>query len=227
MKPTQVLMIALTVLSLAPSLSAQKGKPTSPQPQPATLTFRCAFSTDPADPCPVGSVPDGIRADQARAYVSVLDGLGEAYLELKSGGGRFLWLDFRNGPPRFSDDRRHFDVLMLDSLIFHTNMVDLGGNEVAGGLRSLAIGQSSRSRLKIAFNTLSPTGESIGWSLRFNPDGYAGSDHVTVTRVTATTWEVEATAADRAVLVSGVRRTQIIEGPFTMPMKATLTLTTP
>ena len=85
------------------------------------------------------------------------------------------------------------------------------------------VGQSSASRLKIAFNTLSPSGESIAWAVRFNPDAFPGSDHITVTRLSTTTWEIEATSADRAVLVSGVRRTQIIEGPFTMPFKAVLT----
>ena len=171
----------------------------------------------------MGFAPDGIRRDTPLSYASLLDGLGEAYLGLNTGGGRFLWLDFRNGPLRLQGDRRHFDTLMLDSLIFHTNMVDASGNEVSGGLRTLQVGQSSASRLKIAFNTLSPSGESIAWAVRFNPDAFPGSDHITVTRLSTTTWEIEATSADRAVLVSGVRRTQIVEGPFTMPFKAVLT----
>lgn len=224
MKPTRFLMTALAMAVLIPTISAQKGKPTKPPQQSAALTFRCAFSTDPLDPCPVGSVPDGIRGDTPTSYASLLDGLGEAYLELTAGGGRFLWLDFRNGPQRLPSDRRHFDILMLDRLIFHTNVVDASGNEVEGGLRTLAVGQSSASRLKIAFNTISPSGESIAWAVRFNPDAFPGSDHLTVTRLSSTTWEIEATAADRAVLVSGVRRTQIIEGPFAMPFTALLTL---
>jgi hypothetical protein len=59
---------------------------------------------------------------------------------------------------------------------------------------------------------------------RFNPDGYPGSDHITVRRLSTTTWEIEATANDRAGLVSGLRRTLLIEGPFTMPFKAILAL---
>jgi hypothetical protein len=112
---------------------------------------------------------------------------------------------------------------MLDSLIFHTNMVDASGSEVEGGLRTLLVGQSSASRLKIAFDTLSPSGESIAWAVRFNPDDFPGSDHLTVRRLSTTTWEIEATENDKAVLVSGVRRSQIIEGPFTMPFKALVT----
>jgi len=223
MKPTRFLMIALAMGLVIPTLAAQKGKPSQPQTQAATLAFRCAFSTDAFDPCPAGFVPDGIRRDTLSVYSALLDGLGEAYLQLNAGGGRFLWLDFRNGPQRLPGDRRHFDTLMLDSFIFHTNMVDANGNEVDGGLRTLAIGQSSASRLKIVFNTLSPSGESIAWALRFNPDTFPGSDYIRVTRLTSTTWEIEATAADRAVLGSGVRRTQILEGPFTMPFKAVLT----
>jgi hypothetical protein len=44
-----------------------------------------------------------------------------------------------------------------------------------------------------------------------------------VTRLTSTTWGIEATAADRAVLVSGVHRSLIIEGPFTMLFKVLVT----
>lgn len=228
MKPTVCLLpaIALAIVLVAP-MQAQKGKPPKNQAEPATLAFRCAFSTDPFDPCPEGFVPEGIRGDTHVPYNALLDVVGEASLMLSIGGGRFLWLDFRNGPPRLPGARRYFDTLLLDDVWFHTNRVDTAGNEVEGGLRSLAVGQSSASRLKITFSTLGPSGEAFGWAVRFNPEGYPGSDHITVTRLSTTTWEIEATANDRAVLVSGVRRTFLSEGPFHMPFKAILTLPPP
>ena len=203
---------------------AQKGK--APREAPATIAFRCAFSTDPFDPCPGGgSVPDGIRADTSGLYNAIIDSVQEASLVLAPGGGRFLWLDFRSGPPQGPGDRRHFDTLMIDNSIFHTNAVDSTGAEVSGGLYSLAVGQVSSSRLKITFNTISPSGVSIAWAVRFNPEGYPGSDHITVRRLSTTTWELEATANDRALLVSGGTRRDpgTREGPFSMPFKAIVT----
>jgi hypothetical protein len=214
-------LFALLVLATP---EAQKGKPTQPPSQPATLIFRCAFSTDPLDPCPVGFVPDGVRSDTATPYAAVLDSLGEAYLQLSNGNGRFLWLDFRNGPTRLPGARRFFDTLLLDDFWFHSNVVDSAGNEISGGLRSLTVGQSSAARLKITFNTISPAGESVAWAVRFNPEAYPGSDHITVRRLSDNGWELEATANDRAVLVSGVHKTFLSEGPFYMPFKAVLTV---
>lgn len=203
---------------------AQKGKP--PRNEPATIAFRCAFSTDPFDPCPgSGSIPDGIRADTSGLYNAIIDSVQEANLFLAPGGGRFLWLDFRNGPPPGPGDRRHFETLMIDNSIFHTNVVDSTGAEVSTGLRSLAVGQVSSSRLKITFNTINPSGVSIAWAVRFNPEGYPGSDHITVRRLSTTTWELEATADDRALLGSGGTRRDpgTREGPFSMPFKAIVT----
>jgi len=221
-KPTRSLSAALALLSLAAPALAQKGKP-SPLIQPATLTFRCAYvPAEQLDPC---ATLDGIRSDGA-AYAGLLEGQGEAYLELKPADGRYLWLDFRNGPTDYPGSRRHFDTLFLNSLILRTNVVDENGNTVDGGLRILVVGEESDARLFIPFNTVSPTGESIAWALRFYPT-WPISDLVTVRRVSQTSWEIEATAADRAVLASGGRKLQVNESPFLMPFKATLTLTAP
>jgi hypothetical protein len=214
----------LLALVLTTPIQAQKGKPPQPTSEPATLAFRCAFSTDPLDPCPGGFAPDGVRSDTVTPYAVVLDSLGEAYLRLVTGNGRFLWLDFRNGPTRLPGARRHFDTLMLDDVLLHSNVVDSAGNEIAGGLRTLTIGQSSAARLKITFNTITPAGESVAWAVRFNPEAFPGSDHITVTRLSDKAWELEAAANDRAVLVSGVRKTFLSEGPFYMPFKAVLTV---
>jgi hypothetical protein len=219
-----LLLVVVAALVLSSQIQAQKGKPPKPTSEPATLAFRCAFSTDPFDPCPAGFLPDGVRSDTTTVYTAVLDSLGEASLRLLTGNGRFLCLDFRNGPTRLPGARRHFDTLMLDDVWLHSNVVDSAGNEVDGGLRSLAIGQSSAARLKMVFNTISPTGESIAWAVRFNPEGFPGSDHITVTRLSETAWQLEATPNDRAVLVSGVRKTFLSEGPFYMPFKAVLSL---
>jgi hypothetical protein len=220
-KPTRSLLAALALLSLAAPALAQKGKPATPPPQPATLTFRCAY----VPPGGTEACGDGIRSDDSRPYAALLEGQGEAYLELKPADERFLWLDFRNGPTNYPGSRRLFPTLQLTSLILRTNVVDDSGNTVDGGLRSLTVGgPEAKARLFIPFNTVYESGEAIAWALRFYP-AFPLSDHVTVRRVSETSWEIEATAADRAVLVTGVRKSQVNESPFIMPFKATLTLT--
>lgn len=223
-------LAVVVVVSGSVQTHAQKG--TRVQSRPATVEFRCAFSVDAVDQCPGDAVlPDGIRADTAGAFAAQLDSVGETALNLTTGGGRFLWLDFRQGPARTDNARRHFDTLMLDSVVFHTNVVDASGNEVTGGLHSIPIAGVSRARLKIAFSTLNAAGQTIGWAVRFNPDRFPGSDHITVTRLSATTWQLEATAADRAVLVSGLERSKtlplLLEGPFAMPFRSIVTSPAP
>ncbi len=56
-RPLSLLTTFAAAFLLAATTEAQKGKP--PQEAPATIAFRCAFSTNPIDPCPgSGSVPD-------------------------------------------------------------------------------------------------------------------------------------------------------------------------
>lgn len=218
------ILILCPLLAVTP-LFAQKGKPPKPTSQPAIAEFRCAYDPGAPQSCPeFAPLSDGVQGDSAGLYSAVLNGNGEFNLTLQPGSGRYVWLDFRNGPEREPGDRRFFDTLLLDDGMIQTNVVDDSGNEVANGLLSLGVGESSRSRLKITFSTFDPaTGETWGWAVRFNPEYYPGSDHVTVTRTSQSTWDIEALPTDRAVLASGVRRTLIHEGPFFMPFKITVT----
>lgn len=192
--------------------------------QPATITFRCAASV-PDSICPESaSVSDGIRGDGA-PYTGLLRSNGEANLTLQA-SGRTIWLDFRNGKGASCPTcRRDFDTLFADSIVVSTNVVDASGTEVTDGLRSLPVGGTAEARLKVAWNRLNYLGQTVQWAVRFNPEYYPGSDHVTVRRLSANTWEVEAYPSDRALLVSNISRkrgTDQEEGPFSMPFKMTV-----
>jgi hypothetical protein len=188
---------------------------------PASATFRCAAQT--AD-CRSALAPDRIRGD-GQTYDVVLNTNRELQLSLQTGGGRTVWLDFTDGPPRCTACRRTFDTLFLDNTLIQTNVVDALGNEVTGGLLSIPVGGTSAARLKVDFSTLDATGQSVIWAVRFNPESYPGSDHVMVTRTATNTWQIEATNSDRALLVSSIFRkngTQQQEGPFYMLFKITV-----
>lgn len=201
----------------------QGAKPASSRP--ASVTFRCV-ATVPDSVCPADAVlPDGVRGDGA-VYAGTLNANQEMNLTLQQGGGRTLWLDFRTGSTAScATCRRDFDTLFLDSAIVQTNVVDATGAETANGLESVPVGGTSAARLKIAWNRLNYLGQTVQWAVRFNPEFYPGSDHVTVRRVAASTWEIEAFPTDRALLASNIFRkngTDEQEGPFLMPFKITV-----
>ena len=216
-------LIVIVSTTCALSMQVDGAKP-APE-QSAAVTFRCA-ATVPDSPCPSdGAVSDGIRGD-GLAYPAKLDSTGELFLSLTQGGGRTIWLDFRNGAtPSCLTCRRDFDTLFLDDVVVHTNVVDASGAPVSGGLKSIPIGGSSDARLKVAFNRLNTSGQTVLWAVRFNPVDYPGSDLITVHHVSSNTWEVEAYAADRALLASNIlhqRGSDQSEGPFAMPFKLTI-----
>jgi hypothetical protein len=113
------------------------------------------------------------------------------------------------------------------SIWFHTNVVDPATNELAAnGLLSIPIGATWPSRLKIAFNLPNASGTSVAWAVRYNPTNYPGSDLIHITRTSETTWDVEASASDRAMLVSAMAKRDggtINEGIYSMPVKVTVT----
>src|SRR5689334_5024615 len=121
----QILLPLLTTGLLVPAIHAAKPLPE----RPVTVTLRCTASV-PDMLCPLDAlVTDGIRGDGA-SYAAVLDSTGELSLNLVAGGGRTLWLDFRNGPePSCPTCRRDFDTLFLDHVLLHTNVVDATGVE--------------------------------------------------------------------------------------------------
>ncbi len=231
-----VLVVGMLLSSQAPSLVAQKGgKPTS---KPATGTFRC-----PGPDCPVADptaqpavLTDAIRGDQFALPYSAGDGatidtLGEFSLRLVA-NGRALLLDFANGVPQCGTAcRRNFTSLEIDAdnlTLFHTNVIDpVTGGEASSGLLSIPVGATWRSRLKIAFDTVGAAGERIQWAVRFNPRDYYPSDHIWVFRSSSTSWELFATDAERAMLVSTCcrQRGTTNEGLYAMPFR--LHVTTP
>jgi hypothetical protein len=190
--------------------------------QKASVTFRCV-ATVPDSVCPsAASLPDGIRGD-GETYEGVLNANGELRLQLAAGSGRTIWLDFRNGgDPSCPTCRRDFDTLFLDDVIVQTNVVDASGAEVPNGLKAIPVGGTSDARVKVGWNRLNYLGQTVQWAIRFNPEFYPGSDHVTVHRVSTTTWEIEAFPSDRALLPSNIfrkKQTDQQEGPFFMPFK--------
>jgi hypothetical protein len=234
--PAVALALGIVVMTHTSPIDAQKGgKPTA---KPATGTFRC-----PGPECPqadLTAIPpvftDGIRGDNFAVAYSAADGatidtVGEFSLQgLPS--GRFLLLDFANGSATCGAGcRRNFTTLEIDadnSAWFHTNVIDPAtGGEAGNGILSIPVGATWRSRLKIAFNTVRPDGQGIQWAVRFNPRDYYPSDHISVFRSSSTSWEVFATSAERAMLVSACCRQKgtTNEGLYAMPFR--LHVTTP
>lgn len=220
------LLRPLFVLALVVIVSAATVRGAKPLPeQTAAVVFRCA-ATVPDSVCPEdAALSDAIRGD-GLSYAAKLDSAGELFLVLTHGGGRTLWMDFRNGAAASCPTcRRDFDALFMDDILVHTNVVDAAGAPAAGGLKAIPVGASSHARLKIAFNRLNASGQTVQWAVRFNPTDYPESDFVTVHHLSANTWEIEAVPTDRALLASNIYRqrgsTQI-EGPLAMPLKMTV-----
>ena len=210
---------------LAVPVMAQKGKPI----RTATGTFRC-----PGLECPANQViADAIQSDGMGAYGesdgAAIDRVNEFALWLRP-NGRFLSLDFSNGvTPCGTSCRRDFQTMEIDaskSAGFHTNVIDpISGTEAKNGLMSIPVGATWPSRLKIVFNTQSPSGEEIAWAVRFNPRDYPPSDHLLVTRTSTTSWEVLATTDERAMLVSVCCGQQgyVNEGLYALPFRLRIT----
>jgi hypothetical protein len=214
---------------LPPSAAGQKGK--KPTTTPATGTFRCPGAECPvADPTAVPPVvTDAIRGDQIGLSYgpddgAALDSQGEFSIQFVP-NGRFLVVDFSNGQAPCLGCRRTFQSLELNAdnlTVFHTNVIDPATSlEASDGLRSIPIGQTCRSRLKLAFDTWDAAGHNIKWAVRFNPRDYYPSDHISITRTSAGTWEAFATDAERAMLVSvaGRQRGYTNEGLYVVPFR--------
>jgi hypothetical protein len=220
--PHKFCVLAVTLLVVSPATVG--GAKPLPE-QTAAVTFRCA-ATMPDSVCPDGAtLSDGIRGD-GDTYTAKLDTTGELFMVLTQGAGRTLWMDFRHGLTSSCPEcRRDFDTIFMDAVVIHTNAVDAAGAPVAGGITSIAVGGSSNARLKIAFNRLNTSGQTVQWAVRFNPTDYPESDFVTIRRLSSNTWTVEALPTDRAMLPSNIFRkkgTDQMEGPFLMPFVMTV-----
>jgi hypothetical protein len=205
------------------ALGAKGGKPTS---QPATALFRCPGSAcSSAD----GIQADGFDAPYASADGAQLDTVSE--FSLRPVGARGIVLDFRNVlAPCASNCQKNFETLTVtsaQSTIFHTNVINPNTGDLAdNGLLSIPVGATWPSRLKLGFNTPNASGTDVAWAVRYNPTDYPGSDLLHITRIDATSWDVEASPADRAMLVSFISRRQgnVNEGLYSMPFKVRVTV---
>ena len=224
--------VAFALLSLGPPLAAQKGKP--PAPVPATGSFRCPGTSCPeADATATPPVlTDAVTGDvfdlaYGAADGASIDSTGEFALFLQN-NGRKLRLDFLNGPAPCAGCRRTFPAIEITAAlgaVFHTNVVDpVTGLEPSLGLRAIPLGATWPSRLKIAFNTVNASGQTVQWAVRFNPRDYAPSNHIYVTRTGTSEWVAYATTAEHAMLVSVCCRQKSYtnEGLYVMPFRVVI-----
>jgi hypothetical protein len=173
-----------------------------------------------ADVIPAGATfanntDDHIRSDAGGAYLDGVDGvrciidlLDDFILQLhyngkKNAPRRELFFDFNDPVPGSINRGTFFEDAFL-------NVDSIG---------TLAVGESRSAHAQ--FNT------QIGL-LRFNPSSYPGTSYVLVTRTSATTWEIVASAAtggDVAALVQQSKGNSFrLLGNYHMPFKITVQL---
>lgn len=213
-----------------------KGKPgsggggTTTPDIPAEVTMRCpgvdCASTDRIQ----GDFGGSYGGDVTRYFFNTDGGHGALwmYVDLP----RTFMLDFTEqdglAPCAISNSgcRRDFVIINTPSPSPATAINPTDANDVVlpEGFFSIPVGGSAYARVKINFPD--PSGRNILWTVRFNSGAYAGSTNVTVRRLSEDVWEVEATAEDRARLVSVStgkgRSVSTDEGLFVMPFKMTV-----
>ena len=237
-------LLLLLTITLTPTVGAQKGgKPPKPVDKAATAVFRCngptAQTREPAGTLcgPTAEslgIPDGITGDGA-PYVGVLgsDGQwtgatlrsdGELLLRLRAPGPRFLFLNFEEvvQTPGVGA-RKTFDFADLTDIAINTNVIDPSTSDIAtNGALAIPVGSTWPTRIK--GNWVDPYGQL--YTIRFNPDDYAGSTYARVTRNDVNSWTLFATEVDIARLVTAGSRHRgpVDEGWYTMPFEVTFTV---
>lgn len=220
------------------SLALDAQKKVSKTNEPASAVFRCPGAACPvADPTAVPPVltdaitGDGVDLAYTPADGATIDTVGEFLLRFEP-TGRTAVLDFSNGPAPCSGCRRDFTAMTLgdhNRASIHTNIIDPAtGDTASQGIRTIPVGQTWPSRLKIGFDTYRADGTVVAWSVRFNPDGYAPSNYLWVTRLSDKQWQISATS-ERAMLVSTCCRQRGVtnEGLYVMPFRLVVTELTP
>ena len=197
---------------------------------PVSAAFRC--------PEPDCLTWDGISGDGAGPYVGVagdqqgayFDGGSDLYFPLKPTYTRFVQLDFTspvNEPApcvAARSCRKNFTTYLTNNSqpASITNPLDAKGGELPNGFLDIPVGATMAARYKLDFLNADQT---VRFTVRFNADAYPGSSNVTVTRVAASTWIVEARATDVAELVSvpvSGKQTVVNEGFYSMPFRVTV-----
>jgi hypothetical protein len=121
----------------------------------------------------VGDVPS-----DAGAFLRASD--SEFVLDLRSGGGRYLYLNFTGIAPGNVplSPRKEFCAVMLDQINFHTHFLyDDGTDDITKGLRDIPAGETYPARILSTFVI-----EGITYHVRFNASHYPGSSNVKITR---------------------------------------------
>jgi len=184
-----------------------------PVNQKMTVTFRCPTTA-------ACTASDRIQGDGLGAFV-VADSADPQW-GANTLPGRTMFLDFTqpDGVPGCrSTNTCHMSfstiTIPADALLNPTDAADV---ELPNGLNDIPVGFTGYARLKINFPD--PTGSGLIYTVRFNPTMYPGSTQVRVTRVATKEWVVEATAAERARLVTSdwkAHPTLTDEGVYVMP----------
>lgn len=191
------ILAALSLTNVNPNVSASTGTSTS-------ATFRDDMT-----------IPDRIRSDGGGAYVNgqqnikaIIDGVGDFDLDTSNAGHgtRTLFIDFTS--PASTTATPPFSTANVD-VYFST-----GG----GGLPQMAVGDAKMMHVQIILPG--------NYFLEFNPNAQPGSSSVMVTRISSTTWTIEASATSTAELLKNTtshgKTTVTSEGFFYMPFKITV-----
>jgi hypothetical protein len=233
----QLTLVALAVLiATVLPLSAQKGKPKPP----ADILGTAWIDNDAVTPCAadantrihsdcLGDNGAYTQADGAGTYPKLLGDTGALWLQTY--GSRFVTIDFSDLVPGSvlcgTSCYRTFGNL-LDTTVpraggleytasLHGNAIDGAGRAVTGGLRGLAVGQSSAARFFV--NIPDPAGRSFHYTLFFDATNYPNSDFATVTRTAPCTWQIVSTGNAELIAHGTGKNRDTREGVFSMPFR--------
>jgi len=244
----------LLAAAMAPPLIAQKGggKPPTVTLTGVTATFRCTGSVVNGVISTACASGDGVLGDAGGSYAgdpaaSTTRGAffwtsgtyDDFQLKFDGIGGRSLILDLGTQvqAPTCGGKlpcRKDFDVVVITKTLLEQGLLvrpaNPDGSDLAGGMRSIGIGQTVPGKLKVNFPD--PDGTTMWWTLRYNPRDYPGSSYVYVTRTGSNAWTISAggylTSDDKGVaeLVASpdgsAGRTQTHEGWYLMPFSLTV-----
>jgi hypothetical protein len=245
-------------LAVQTVLNAQgKGKKPAPTDQPAAAWMetdgRLFPSQSPVDweisgedPCessPPGTINgDGTVYVGSGTDITTGDGAflradGEFVLELRSGRGRNVYVNFLSPflPSTSPTPRKEFCAAALEQFHLNTHFLhDDGSDDVGKSLIDIPPGETYPARINSSFIL-----EGITYQIRFNAAGYPGSTNVKVTRgptldLPSDKWWVietglgEQQSGDVAQLVSPALSRKGNQGPndegfYHLPFKITLT----
>jgi hypothetical protein len=207
------------VAILPGSLLAQR-KPKPPASYPGTAVFRCNIGDVGCGDGIIGDGSDypGIGANETGSGAHLTGSNSELWL-----GQAEITIDFQGQQPTMcvAGSTCRWDwstpAHTVDLIEVQSNVVDgPQGNEVTGGLLTIPVGENRWAR----FNMAITDDQGINYLLRFNSLDDPGSSAVKVTRTASCTWVFTDDGA-QALLKSGVRRSLLKEGLFTLPFEMT------